>query len=106
MVVISQSCTSNGRVRHASMGTPSIRTVQAPHSPNSQPCFVPVRPKSSRNTSSKVWWGTTAIAPLTIDMQRNQLAHARLLRVRFIEPSIQSNSLQLIVHYVERFVLS
>lgn len=32
--------------------TPSARTVQAPHCPGSQPFFVPVRLRRSRNTSS------------------------------------------------------
>ena len=38
---------------------PSTRTVQAPHSPCAQPFFVPVRPISSRITSSSVRWAST-----------------------------------------------
>src|SRR5437773_8165934 len=33
--------------------TPSTSTVQAPHSDSPQPYFVPVKSRSSRNTSSK-----------------------------------------------------
>ena len=35
-------------VRQESVGLSSINTVQAPHSPPSQPVFVPVRPTFSR----------------------------------------------------------
>ena len=39
-------------VRHDTVGESSINTVQARHWPSPQPYFVPVRPKSSRTTSS------------------------------------------------------
>src|SRR6267378_2195376 len=39
---------------------PSTSTVQVPHSPSSQPCFVPVSPRSSRSTSSSVLCGANA----------------------------------------------
>ena len=43
---------------------PSRLTVQAPHSPTRQHSFVPVRPRSSRRTSSRVWWaGTSSVRP-------------------------------------------
>src|SRR3954447_11788309 len=48
---------SSASTRHDSTGSPSSSTVQAPHSPSSQPCLVPVRPRSSRRTSSKVLYG-------------------------------------------------
>ena len=35
-------------------------TVQAPHSPTRQHSFVPVRPRSSRSTSSSVCWAATS----------------------------------------------
>src|SRR5216684_1202713 len=44
---------------HDTMRRPSICTVQAPHSPRSQPFFVPVSPSSSRNASSSVMRGST-----------------------------------------------
>ncbi len=37
--------------RHALTGSPSRRTVHAPHSPSPHPSFVPARPQSSRRTS-------------------------------------------------------
>ena len=40
--------------RHESCGSPSTSTVQAPHSPSSQPCLVPVSCRSSRSSSSSV----------------------------------------------------
>jgi len=43
--------------KHDSTGVPSSSTVQVPHSPSSQPCFVPVSPRSSRKTSSSVFVG-------------------------------------------------
>ena len=55
--------------KHDSTGCPSIRTAHVPHSPSSQPCFVPVRPRSSRSTSSSVLCGANAISvcsPFTI----------------------------------------
>ena len=46
--------------RHDRTGVPSSSTVHVPHSPSSQPCFVPVSPRSSRNTSSSVLCGANA----------------------------------------------
>src|SRR5213076_1841462 len=46
--------------RQERTGVPSTSTVQVPHSPSSQPCFVPVSPASSRSTSSSVLWGANA----------------------------------------------
>src|SRR5437762_8545036 len=43
--------------RQDSTGWPSRSTVQVPHSPSSQPCLVPVSPRSSRSTSRSVLWG-------------------------------------------------
>ena len=46
---------------------PSTRTEQAPHSPSPQPSFVPVRPRSSRSTSSRRRMpGTSSVTPLTV----------------------------------------
>ena len=47
-------------VMQASCGWPSTSTVQAPHSPPSQPCLVPVRPSVSRSTSSSSALSATA----------------------------------------------
>ena len=52
IVSIRRPATLAASVMQASRGWPSTSTVQAPHSPPSQPCLVPVRPSSSRSTSS------------------------------------------------------
>src|SRR5215475_8159271 len=48
-VVISWPSIATPRARHESMRRPSTSTAQHPHSPNSQPCFVPVSLRSSRS---------------------------------------------------------
>src|SRR6516225_5570502 len=56
-------------VRHELTRRPSISTVQAPHWPWSQPFFVPVRSRCSRNTSSSVVRGSSVSAwrvPFTV----------------------------------------
>src|SRR4051812_41297871 len=48
---------------------PSTSTVHAPHSPVSQPTFVPVRPSRSRNVSTRSSLGVTSTEtslPLTV----------------------------------------
>src|SRR4051812_16392594 len=55
--------------RQESCGSPSTSTAQAPHSPSSQPCLVPVRARSSRSTSSSVLYGAneaSTVSPLTL----------------------------------------
>jgi hypothetical protein len=55
--------------RHAHTGSPSISTVQAPHSPSPHPSLVPVSPHSSRSTSSNRFIGcasTSADAPFSV----------------------------------------
>src|SRR6266852_2959311 len=57
-------------MRQESTGLPSSKTAQAPHSPSSQPCFVPVWPRSSRRTSSKVLYGaneTSVSSPFSVN---------------------------------------
>src|SRR4030095_3985548 len=60
MVFTSRPSASRPSIRHDNMDRPSTRTAQVPHSPSSQPCFVPVRFRSSRNTSSRVLCGAKA----------------------------------------------
>ena len=50
IVVMALPSTWPKATRHEQTGTPSIRTVQAPQSPASQPTFVPVKPSCSRRT--------------------------------------------------------
>jgi hypothetical protein len=52
-VVTSHPATCPAATRQAHTGSPSSNTVQAPQSPASQPTFVPVRPRSSRNTRER-----------------------------------------------------
>src|SRR5215471_18207995 len=69
-VVISWPSIATPRARHESTGRPSTNTAQHPHSPNSQPCFVPVSPRSSRSTSRSVLCGakaTSTCSPLTLN---------------------------------------
>src|SRR5260370_3685154 len=72
-VVTSRPAHSTGRVKQERTGFPSRRTVQVPHSPSSQPCFVPARPISSRSTSRRVWWTrarTSRSSPFTLSRIR------------------------------------
>src|SRR5436190_9113040 len=50
---------ANG-TRHEFTGSPSMSTVHAPHSPSPHPSLVPVRPQSSRSTSSRRFIGCAA----------------------------------------------
>src|SRR5688572_32921430 len=69
MVSTERPAQSSASVRQERCGSPSTSTAQAPHSPSSQPCLVPVRPSSSRSTSSSVLYGaneTSAGSPFTL----------------------------------------
>src|SRR6185503_10545288 len=69
MVSTERPAQSSASVRQERRGSPSTSTAQAPHSPSSQPCLVPVRPRSSRSTSSSVLYGaneTSSVSPLTV----------------------------------------
>src|SRR5260370_13456883 len=68
MVVMSypSACTAN--IRQERTGAPSRSTVQAPHTPCSQPACAPVSSKRSRKQSSRLMRGSTSSAcscPLT-----------------------------------------
>ena len=68
IVVTSASATVTASVMQASTRRPATCTVQAPHSPRSQPIFVPVSPNRSRKASSSVTRGSntmTCALPLT-----------------------------------------
>src|SRR6202040_347917 len=69
MVVISSPACITASVRQLLMRCPLTITVQAPHCPWSQPFFVPVNPRCSRNASSSVTRGSRSRAwrrPLTV----------------------------------------
>ena len=59
-VVTRAPSASIASTRHESTLRPSSRTVQAPHSPTRQHSLVPVSPRSSRRTSSRVWCASTS----------------------------------------------
>ena len=67
--------TRRASTRQESTGSPSTSTVQAPHSPSSQPCLVPVSCRSSRSTSSSVLCGAKSASrasPLTRNVPRTR----------------------------------
>ena len=73
IVVMSRSSARSASVMQASTRRPSMCTVQAPHSPRSQPFFVPVRPRRSRNASRRVERTSTVAlrtAPLILSETR------------------------------------
>src|SRR5271157_3268385 len=59
MVVIFFPATLETAVMHERAGSPSMCTVQAPHSATPQPNFVPVIFSVSRSTHSRGIWGST-----------------------------------------------
>src|SRR6266550_3367906 len=70
MVSTSRSSASSPSIKQDKIERPSTRMVHVPHSPNSQPCLVPVNPRSSRRTSSSVLCGakaTSAVSPLRVN---------------------------------------
>ena len=68
VIVVPVACTAS--IRHDRTGSPSRSTVHAPHTPCSQPRWVPVRPRSSRRKSASVLRASAtasrALAPLTV----------------------------------------
>src|SRR4051812_36472134 len=69
MVVIWMPSLWTANIRQDRTGTPSSSTVQAPHTPCSQPACAPVRPNWSRRQSSNVVRGSTSaerISPLIL----------------------------------------
>src|SRR5215475_13217585 len=82
-VVISWPSMATPRARHESTGRPSTNTAQHPHSPNSQPCFVPVSPRSSRSTSRSVLCGANATSTCSPLTRNNRCAFSSLFFARF-----------------------
>src|SRR3954454_19598152 len=69
MVVISDVPMLSIGVTHERVAFPSTCTVQAPHSAMPQPNFVPVMPRTSRNTQSSgvsASTSTLCVRPLTL----------------------------------------
>jgi hypothetical protein len=73
MVVIRFPSCITAKVMQDRTRRPSTWTVHAPHSPLSQPLFVPVSDSSSRSASSRVMRGSTMIVrawPFTVTLTR------------------------------------
>src|ERR1700690_1222305 len=71
MTGVPAACAAN--IRQERTVTPSNSTVQAPHTPCSQPACAPLRSSRSRRQSSKVVRGSTSIScsvPLTLSSMR------------------------------------
>src|SRR5450759_2596439 len=79
IVVTSVPSAWAGSTRQLSLGTSSISTMHAPHSPASHPCLVPVSRRSSRSTSISVAYGLTSSSrswPLTERRRTSRLPMA------------------------------
>src|SRR5215203_1102770 len=82
-------------MRQESIERPSTSTAQVPHSPNSQPCFVPVRFRSSRKTSSRVLCGakaTSTCSPLSRNAMCFLLWPCTVFLLHFIQDRIINQS--------------
>src|SRR5262249_53661384 len=69
IVFTSRPSAARPSIRQERIERPSTSTAHVPHSPSSQPCFVPVRFRSSRKTSSSVLCGakaTSVCSPLSV----------------------------------------
>src|ERR1700730_6049684 len=86
MVVISCPSIWIAQVRQARAGRSSIRTVQAPQTPCSQPTWVPVRPRSSRSTSDSRRRGCTETSWSTPFTER-------VIEVRLVIAQVPSGAL-------------
>src|SRR5215475_12927578 len=73
MVVMAYPSACTASIRQERAGTPSMSTVQAPHTPCSQPACAPVSNKRSRRQSSRLMRGSTStvrVSPLTVNSTR------------------------------------
>ena len=73
MVVTERPSTENANVLQAETGAPSTITVQAPHTPSSQPTLQPFRMKCSRSRSAKVTFGAT-VSFCALPLSVNEIA--------------------------------
>src|SRR5574339_906360 len=88
IVFTSRPSTSRPSIRHESIERPSTSTAHVPHSPSSHPCFVPVRFKSSRKTSSSVLCGakaTSVCSPLSVKWMCFLLWSGNVFLLHFIQ---------------------
>src|SRR6185436_2869060 len=88
IVFTSRPSASRPSIRHDRIERPSTSTAHVPHSPSSQPCFVPVRFKSSRKTSSSVLCGakaTSVCSPLSVKSMCFLLWRGNVFLLHFIK---------------------
>src|ERR1043166_4382351 len=95
MVLTSRPSASRPSIKHERIERPSTSTAQVPHSPSSQPCFVPVRFRSSRKTSSSVLCGakaTSACSPLRVKWICFLLWSGNVFVLHFIQNQVVDQS--------------
>src|SRR6185503_5691143 len=88
IVLTSRPSASSPSIRHERIERPSTSTAHVPHSPSSQPCFVPLRFKSSRKTSSSVLCGakaTSVCSPLSVKWMCFLLWSGNVFLLHFIQ---------------------
>src|SRR5690349_4535409 len=91
IVFTSRPSASRPSIRHERIERPSTSSAHVPHSPSSQPCFVPVRFKSSRKTSSSVLCGakaTSVCSPLSVKWMCFLLWSGNVFLLHFIQNHI------------------
>src|SRR6185369_15833547 len=95
IVFISRFSASRPSIRQERIERPSTSTAQVPHSPSSQPCFVPVRFRSSRRTSSSVLCGakaTSVSSPFSRKRMCFLLCRGTVFLLHFIQNCIVNQS--------------
>src|SRR4026208_631635 len=91
IVFTSRPSASRPSIRHDKIERPSTSTAHVPHSPSSQPCFVPVRFRSSRKTSSSVLCGakaTSVCSPLSVKWMCFLLWSGNVFLLHFIQNQV------------------
>src|ERR1043166_2701368 len=95
MVLTSRPSASRPSIKHERIERPPTSTAQVPHSPSAQPCFVPVRFRSSRKTSSSVLCGakaTSVCSPLRVKWICFLLWNGNVFLLYFIQNRIVDQS--------------
>src|SRR5678815_3499477 len=95
IVLTSRPSASRPSIRHERIERPSTSTAQVPHSPSSHPCFVPVRFRSSRKTSSSVLCGakaTSVCSPLRVKWMCFLLWSGKVFLLHFIQNRVVDQS--------------
>src|SRR5262249_36160196 len=97
MVVISEVPMLSIGVMQERVGSPLTCTVQAPHNAIPQPNFVPVRPRTSRNTqSSGVSPSTSTLCVFSLTLMAKAMALSFSIICGTVE-NLQGTTLQILV---------